>query len=88
MNNICNIQLDTLDSYFEYLEFNGYLKDSEVNKIVTAVLLVDTLEYFKDFLTKDFVDNVNRILKELDCCSCFVTFDKLITCEEVTKTDA
>lgn len=85
MNNICNIQLNTLDKYFDYISNTGYLKDTEVNKILTSVLLVDALNYFKEFLTKDFVNSVNKILKELNCCSCFVDFDNIITCEEIKK---
>lgn len=70
------IQFDTLDTYFSTLAQLGYLDDRRVAQIVTAVLLIDTLDFFKDYVTDDYMRQVEHILRSLKCCNCAIDWDE------------
>lgn len=74
-----NVQFDTLNTYFNTLVSTGYLNDKIVAQIVTAVLLIDTLWLFEDYIDDSYKTQVERILKRLKCCNCSIDWDSLKT---------
>lgn len=65
-------QFNTINNYFNHLYEYGYLLDNQTYLTLSAILLIDCLKYFKDEITSEFNNDVNRILHNLECCVCTV----------------
>ena len=72
MSTIYNTQLATINNYFNHLYEYGYLKDESTLQTLFSVLLIDCLDYFKDYITPEFQQDIDRILHNLECCVCTV----------------
>ena len=68
------VQKDMLDNYFNLLKAYGYLNHRKVSQVVFAVLLLDTVSMFSEFITSDFKHDVDVIMRRIDCCSCSMSW--------------
>ena len=76
--NVAKVQKGILDNYYTQLRNYGYLNMKELNKVVFSVLLLDSVNMFASWALNDsdFKWDINRIMHNLDCCSCTITWDK------------
>lgn len=81
MKHISYDKLKIVDNYFETLGVYGYIKDIQTYQAIAALLLLDTVDSFKEYITKEFIETVNKVLRRLECCNCLVEFNTL-KCEE------
>ena len=51
------------------------MNSRELNKVVFAVLLLDTLGMF-EWVDGSYKWDISRIMHNLDCCSCAIEWDK------------
>ena len=70
-----SIQHNILKNYFAYLQLFGYLSPDRVRQIVFSVLLLDCIPFFAELYTGDFVQDINKIMKRLNCCNCLIPYD-------------
>jgi hypothetical protein len=66
MTNILDITSDALNTYFQVIKHKGYLKKSEVNKVLIISFIEEILDAkFCDFITEDdynsIINAINRI---------------------------
>ena len=73
------IQADILNNYFSYIASTGYMDDARTSQLLTGVLLLDTIEFFADYIDKDYIEKIEKYLRKSRCCNCAIRFDKIIT---------
>jgi len=67
-------QKEIIDRYFIHLSNFGYMPDTTTQQALFAVLLLDAVEYLRDFVTEEFTQDVARILSDLGCCNCAIAW--------------
>lgn len=72
------VQKTIVDNYFSYLKNAGYLDDKRTEQVLFMTLLLDTFNDFKEFITEEFTEDVQRIINSLGCCNCIMSFNKLL----------
>lgn len=73
------IQADILNNYFNYIASTGYMDDARTSQLLTGVLLLDTIEFFADYIDKDYIEKIEKYLRKSRCCNCAIRLDKIIT---------
>lgn len=83
------IQHDILGTYFEYLTSTGYLNDTRTSQLLTAVLLLDTISFFADYIDSAYIEKVEKYLRKSKCCNCAIVWDSIaiIPCKECTDSE-
>lgn len=66
-----------LDNYFCYLQEYGYLTPPTTIGVLFADMLLNTFDYFSDYITSEFQTDVSNIMMKLDCCNCVIYVDEL-----------
>jgi len=68
-------QFETIDNYFIYLTKYGYMSDIRVYQILAVVLLIDSIEFFSDFVDDNYIASIENILRKADCCNCAINWN-------------
>ena len=69
------VQLESLEKYFQYLTQFGYMKMTNVNILLTSIFLLDVLKEYQWYITEEDYQLIDNILRQYDCCSCLVSYD-------------
>lgn len=75
--NVNLVQKEIVDRYFNHLRQFGYMDSKKVSQVMLAVLLIDTLGDFGSFITEDFKQDIDRIMRNLNCCNCAIPWDNI-----------
>lgn len=70
-----NIQAEICARYFNRLRQTGYMNDKSTLQTLTGVLIMEAVDYFAEFIDQTFMDDVDRIMHNLDCCTCTIQWD-------------
>ena len=70
--NTSTAQKAIIDSYFSHLQNVGYLNNKSTSQVLLTILLLDTFNTFKEFITNEYIMDVSVILKKFDCCNCII----------------
>ena len=73
------IQADILSVYFKHLASFGYLDNARTIQLLTAVLLLDTIEFFSDYVDSIYINKIERYLRKAQCCNCSIKFSRINT---------
>lgn len=70
------VQKEIIDNYYTRLKRDGYMSFPKVGQTLFSVLLLDTVSMFGEFITSSFKQDVDRIMRRLDCCGCSLVWSK------------
>lgn len=73
------IQFDILGNYFEYLTSTGYLNDVRTSQLLVAVLLLDTIDFFADYIDDAYIEKIEKYLRKSKCCNCAIRWEDIAT---------
>lgn len=71
------VQKTLIDNYYCYLQEYGYLAPPATTQVLFATLLLDTFDFFKEYITVEYQLDVCNIMRKLDCCNCVIFVDEL-----------
>lgn len=69
------VQLESLDKYYQYLSQFGYMKINNVNILLASIFLLDVLKEYQQYITSEDYQLIDALLRQYDCCSCLVSYD-------------
>lgn len=78
MDNFNQVTYEALNNYFTALSKLGYLDNGKVNQLLLLVTVNDFLEEFKDFITAEDYNLIDKIVTCLMGKSCLVPYSKFL----------
>lgn len=70
------VQKDIIDNYYNRLKSYGYLNVGRTMQTLFSVLLLDTVGMFAEFIDSAYKQDIDKIMRRLDCCGCALVWSK------------
>lgn len=74
MEDLDNITYQAINRYFTVLEKTGYIKDSDVNKLILLQFLQNFVYEYQGYITEEDYNTINLIITCLIGSSCLIPF--------------
>ena len=74
MEYLDNILQESLHRYFTVLEKTGYIKDSDVNKVLFLSFIQEFLDKYNYYITEDDYNTIDKIINCMSGVSCLITY--------------
>lgn len=74
MEYLDNILQESLHRYFTVLEKTGYIKDSDVNKVLFLSFIQEFLDEYNYYITEDDYNTIDKIINCMSGVSCLIPY--------------
>lgn len=74
MEELDNLTYEAFTRYFSVLEKTGYIKDSEVNKLLLLSFIQKFLKEYQYYITEEDYNIISRVISCLSGSSCLIPF--------------